>query len=105
MPEASIEPRRRSVVERFCEDSSFWPLTMFAEKLDRGFSTGFSTFIIRCFLGFFNRAIVSLFYRLKIICFFVKFPLGTIVTVFLVTYKWQVLWSSPFTDMTKVLKE
>ena len=78
---------------------------MFAEKLNRGFSTGFSTFIIRCFLGFFNRAIVSLFYRLKIICFFVKFPLGTIVTVFLVTYKWQVLWSSPFTDMTKVLKE
>ena len=32
-----LEPSRTPVVEQFCEDSGFWAMTMFAEKLHRGF--------------------------------------------------------------------
>ena len=41
LPEAHLEPSGMPVVEWFCEDSGFWLLTVFANQLHPGFSTGF----------------------------------------------------------------
>ena len=53
------------------------------------------------FQGFLNRAIFPLFNRLRIICFFIKFLLVTVVAIFVMLYNLQALLILPFTDVTK----
>ena len=124
----SFRRRMQSLVERMWRSNfakivwSYWPLTCFQKSFIVGFRLGskylsvFYVFLTNqsssfytclyfyntLFLRFPQQRYCSFVLQIKkLFVAFVKFPLGTTVTVFSVIYKLQTLWISPFTDMTK----